>query len=204
MPRRVVALLLVGLTVAAFTGCGGDDDSADATNLTQAANLPTTTESGRVRDYTDAIAVVILAQAGFESVSKADARCAAGGVVRAIGVDRLHQLGLSAQTIANSKQLPKLEGSLTDAQATAVTNALLDCIDFGRVIASQIEAGSKAAFHATDAQVACINGKVENNADVRKSIASAYTGEAAPPVDILSLAASCLPPDALGTPTPTS
>ena len=206
MVRRFGALLLVGITLAACAACGGDDDNSDATKLTQAGNGPTTTESGPIggtaRDYTDAIAVVILAQAGFESVSKTDARCAAAGVVGAVGVDKLHQLGLSAKTIANSKQLPKLEGSLTDAQATEVANALLDCIDFGRVIAGQIEAGSTTGFRATDAQIACINTKVESNAAVREAIASSYTGATnAPAVDILGLAATCLPPSALGNPT---
>jgi hypothetical protein len=209
MRRRMVGALLVGVALASLVGCSGDDDSADATKLTQAGNLPTTTESGPIdgsaRDYTDAIAVVIMAQAGFESVSKADARCAAGGVVEAVGVTKLHQLGLSAQTIADSKQLPNLQGSLTDAQATSVANALLDCIDFGRVIANQVEAGSQSGFTATDAQVRCINDKVENNPDVRKAIASAYTGATnAPAVDILGLAAACLPADALANPTTTT
>jgi hypothetical protein len=188
---------------------GGDHDGSDATKLTQARNGPTTTESGPIggtaAEYAEAIAIVIGAQAGFESVPKADARCAAKGVVQAIGVSRLHQLGLSPGTIRDSKQLPKLEGSLTEAQATAVANSLLDCIDFGRVIASQIEAGSNNGFKATDAQVGCINDEVENNADVRKAIASAYTGAIdTPSVDILSLAASCLPIDALGNTSTTT
>ncbi len=122
--------------------------------------------------------------------------------MRAVGVEKLHQLGLSARTIAASKQLPNLEGHLTAAQATAVADALLDCIDFGRVIATQVEAGAANGFKATDAQVRCINDKVENNADVRTAIASAYTGaKNAPAVDILGLAASCLPADALANPT---
>jgi hypothetical protein len=209
MRRRVVGALLVSVALASLVGCSGDDDSADATKVTQAGNLPTTTESGPIdgtaRDYTDAIAVVIMAQAGFESVSKSDARCAASGVVQAVGVAKLHQLGLSARTIADSKQLPNLQGRLTDDQATAVANALLDCIDFGRVIAKQVEAGSQTGFTATDAQVRCINDKVENNPDVRKSIASAYTGATnAPAVDILALAAACLPADALANPTTTT
>jgi hypothetical protein len=193
--RFLVVLACCSLLFAA--ACSGDDDSATKTSTTSAA-------TGTAAQYAAAIAVAIRADRGFSSVPARDARCAARAAVAAIGLDALHRLGVSPAEVRRTRKFPQLEGKLSDAQATALTDALLGCIDFGRVIADQIEANSpNHRYRVTPSQVDCLNTKIEGDAQVRRAIANTYTGGRTPAnqqgLDILGLAAQCVPLDqALG------
>lgn len=206
MPLRLAVAIVAALVLA---GCGGDDDSASSTTApptttevraTTTSRVPATTAavpaSGTAPEYAAAIADAIRADPGFTTVPADNAQCAAEGVVDAVGVEKLRSLGLSPAQIREQAQLPQLEGNVDEREATAVTDALLRCIDFGRVIADQLEANSPVDI--TDEQVACLNDRIENNPDARNAIAQAFVGNVDtdnPGLDILALAAQCVPLD---------
>jgi hypothetical protein len=203
--RRLIAagVLVLVIVVLVASGRGGNKgrSGSGATQpsvggATTTSSLPAKPATGTVSEYTAAIAETMRADPAFASIPARDAQCAAKGVVDAVGLDTLHRLGLSPARIRAQKQLPPFAGNLNDAQANALTDALLRCIDFGRVIATQIEINTSRKV--TDAQVQCINAKVENNPAARKGIAAAYTGATKGRVDILGLASECF---TLTTPT---
>jgi len=198
-------MLFVMLVV---TSCGGDDDSASststspptseahATSTITPASTSSVAASGTAPEYVAAIADAIRSDPGFTTVPAENAQCAAQGVVEAVGLDKLQRLGLSPAQIRAQKQLPQLQGNVDEREATAVTDALLRCIDFGRVIADQLEASSP--LDITDEQVACLNDRIENNPDARTAIAQTFVGNTNPDkpgLDILALAAQCVPLD---------
>jgi hypothetical protein len=199
----------VAVVVAfALAACGGDDDSTASSTAppttearaTTTSRVPATTAavpaSGTAPEYVAAIADAIRADPGFTTVPAENAQCAAQGVVDAVGVEKLRSLGLSPAQIREQQQLPQLEGNVDEREATAVTDALLRCIDFGRVIADQLEANSPVEI--TDEQVACLNDRIENNPDARSAIAQTFVGTVDtdnPGLDILALAAQCVPLD---------
>jgi hypothetical protein len=196
-------VVLAAVCCLLLSACNGDDDSAPPST---AATTSTAVRaaSGTAAQYAAAIAVAIRADRGFSSVPARDARCAARAAVAAIGLGTLHRLGVSPAEVRRTRKFPRLEGELSDAQATALTDALLGCIDFGRVIADQIEANSpNHRYRATQPQVDCLNTKIEGDARVRRAIANTYTGGRTPAnrqgLDILGLAAQCVPlAEALG------
>jgi hypothetical protein len=142
---------------------------------------------------------VIRADEAFRSAPAQDATCAAEGVVSAVGLETLHQLGVSPAEIRDGQELPDLVGHLDEEQAQGVVDALLRCLDFGRVIGEQLAANT--GNELTDDQVQCINDRIEDDPAVRDAIVRSYTGEppaeqdAEAPVDILAVASECLPFD---------
>jgi hypothetical protein len=193
----------VAALVLASAGCGGDDDDGGARSVTSASTAQDATATtlgratGTAPEYVDAIAAVIRADEAFSAVPPQDARCAANGVVAAVGIETLHELGISPDQIREERRLPAFEGNLDEEQAQGVAGALLDCIDFGRVIGGQI--ATSVGQTLTEEQAQCINTRVEGDPGVRAAIASAYTGTpvegAAPDLDVFALAAECLPYD---------
>jgi hypothetical protein len=185
-------MLVVGvLALAPVLGaCSGDDDD-------DAASEPAT---GSAEEYVAAITAVMRADALLGSSPEKNTECAAEGVVDAVGVDTLHELGDSPEEIREQHKLPDLAGQLDDDQADGVVDALLRCLDFGRVMGQQ--AAAATGREVTDAQVECINKKVEGNEEVREAIARAYTGDGGTDADTFDLDAlvrECLPAETTGT-----
>jgi hypothetical protein len=190
----VFASLLILVLIGLVLGGGGLFGGSDNKTTQPTTTVPPRPATGSASAYAAAIAVTIRADPGFTTVPKKDALCAGSGVVKAVGLDTLHRLGLSPQQIREQKQLPPLAGSLSQPQAIALTNALLRCINFGRVIATQLAAGS---VKVTDAQAECINDKIKNSPDARDAIAQSYTGEpggtSKSTLSLVTLASECIP-----------
>src|SRR4051794_14369193 len=193
------SIVIVAALVSVLAACsGGDDDRASPSSAGSTSSSAPRAATGSAADYSDAIASALRAAPGFESVSASDAQCAADGAVEAIGLDVLHGVGVSPTEIRRDGRFPEIEGKVTDAQATALADALVRCIDFGRVVADQIAGLAKLPDVRLSAkQLQCLNTKIEGNPEVRKAIANAYTGRTAAggkdEPDILALAAQCIP-----------
>jgi hypothetical protein len=216
--RRLVVLLVLCSLAFALAACGGDDDdSAKGTTTTSpsgstapAAATTTTAESGSSgggseSDYAAAITYVIESDQDFASVPDGDAECAGQKVASAVGVDTFRRLKVTPAGIRAAKVIPEMSGELDAKQAKGVTDGLLDCIDFGRLLADQFE--TSAGYKATDAQVKCLNDVVENNPDFRNAMAADFTGDTneSDKLDVFGQLGKCVPLDKiLGTPQTTT
>jgi hypothetical protein len=210
--RRLFTLLVLCSLAFALAACGGDDDdsatgtttkSGDRTSTSTADDATDSTDStsggssagGSESEYAAAIAEVIKADDDFASVSDDDAQCAGDKVASAVGVDTFKRLKVTPASIREDKEIPEMSGELSDEQAKGVTDGLLDCINFGEVLADQL--AKSAGYEATDKQVECLNDTVEKNSEFRKAMAAQFTGDddASQSFDVFGQLGKCVPLD---------
>lgn len=138
MRRHAAVLVVVTLGLAA---CGGDDDESgsDSTTATTEASGGGNEGSAPYSEYVDALTASFLDDTDGEPLTadEDEARCTAERVVRDVGRDRLEEAGLTIEALGE----PDVGDDgldLTDEEAGAMADAVLDCIDVGREFAASI------------------------------------------------------------------
>jgi hypothetical protein len=149
--RKISLLVLASVLLA--PACGGDDDDENASKTT-------TTLSAEDKHYEDVFVLSVVRDLG---VTEAEARCAAGQAIGAIGVPRLREAGVTEEMLA-AENAPATE--LTDEEAGEVADALLECADMGDVFLR--EATADAGF--TPEQLQCFADGLSDDLAYREQL----------------------------------
>jgi hypothetical protein len=147
--RGLVSVTLVVCFTAA--ACGGGDN-------------------GNKGAYVDAIAKTMEGDKDFPLEDK-DARCLAGRMVDAIGVDTIEEAGVTPEEIeADDGSFDKVGANLSEEQASKLTDAIFDggCVNMGELFASSMAAGG---LNLTDEQAKCLGDEIVKNDDFKQAFA---------------------------------
>jgi hypothetical protein len=169
-------MLLSAATALLAAGCsGGARDEADSQ-----------TEKGR--EYVDAI------MTGSEdeelNLDENQVRCAAEGWVDLYGIEGFEDAGVSPEDIravADDEGFPSLLDS-TDEQADGFVDVLVECVDFGEVIADSLAEEPDAPELSRD-QLDCIGSRLEESGEFREAMKAEFLGGEASDVDMTAVAA---------------
>lgn len=147
----LVAVLVLALGAAA---CSDSDGGAGAAS------------SGKGKEYAEALATSLTEDGS--PISESDARCTADGMVDAIGVDQLEEVGPPEDFAAGDGAVDDLE--LSEAEATGVYQAIDDCMGAKDFVLSSF------AADMSDEAVACVD---ENLSDelVKDFFVSMFQGQ---------------------------
>jgi hypothetical protein len=153
--RRLLVLVLVlalGL-IAAACGGGGEDASA----------------------LSDAIADAMMDNAGDDApIERGQAECFGDEIVETMGAERLVAVGLSVEDIEDGADPGSVD--LNDDDIDKMTNAITECIDFGRLVVDEMTAEIELSADSAD----CLADGI-NEADFIRAIAeSSFFDEALP------------------------
>jgi hypothetical protein len=132
-----MATLALMLLLAA---CGGDD----------AAKL-----SGEEQALADAMATNFAADPSL-GITPEQGTCVGNGAVTAIGMDRLTELGITADNVGDS--MDTALSQLTEAEKGQIVDVLTGCIDFGATLVAQMKAGG-----LSDTQATCIGNGLSDD-----------------------------------------
>jgi hypothetical protein len=158
--RRSIAILAVVSVVAA---CGGDDDGGGAGNGDGG-------DGGAAADTPigQALTAEFMAESEDSPIStEEEARCVSGGIVSEIGEDRLAELGVTPESIADSD----IEDvAFTAEEAGTIVDTMFDCVDVKAALATEFEAD----FGAEGAQ--CLADNLDEDL-IRDLMASSFLGD---------------------------
>lgn len=166
--RRCSLLIPIALAVA-LAGCGGGSDGPADTTVkatTTTVAEPTTTTVDLTDDYVDAFA-----ESSFEDlppgVSRADARCAAEGMVEAITPERLQELGIEPDDIEEFDDFSDFDERPSRREVRRMADAFLACVDIAPLFAELFatEFGGTTGSDVADQVIDCIEA-VMLDADV--------------------------------------
>jgi hypothetical protein len=150
MTRRVVATVIALVVLAACSSGGGSDESAPTTT--------TTAGTGDEAAYIDAVYEGLIAETSRASAD--ELRCVARAIVEGIGVDRLHEAGVTVAQVADADFEPPQ--SIADAMDAADRRAMgerLQACDIGRIVGADVSlqfASKKSPEGGPDSsEVAC-------------------------------------------------
>lgn len=157
-------LLVLAVSALVLGACGDDDDDATAGGgdggPAQAADGP----------LVDAITEAIMADAADDPdmpFSESEIRCFAGSFVGSVGADRLEELGVTPETVADT-EFDDFEW--TEAELNMAASSLTDCIDVTALLVD-----SMMQFGVSEEEATCVAEAVP--ADVFGAIvASGVTG----------------------------
>ncbi len=119
--RKVSAVLLAALLLVA-PACGDDDDGGDGA----ASDL-----SAEEQAFVDE------AMQGFEAeeaepLTEDDARCMVSSMVDRLGVERMEEVGLTAESFSSSSE--SMPSGLTEDEANGVVDGIDGCVDLHAMI----------------------------------------------------------------------
>jgi hypothetical protein len=130
----LVLVVVFGVVTAACGGGEGDDGAA----------------------LSDAIADAMMEDAAEDSpFGREQAECFGDEVVERMGVDRLVAVGLSVEDIERGAEPGSVD--LSDEDVSNMTDAVTECIDFGRLVVDQMTADMPLSDESADCLVAGIN-----------------------------------------------
>jgi hypothetical protein len=144
---RLTRLTIAVVAAAAllFAACGGDDDDSASSNASA---------------YEQALAAAFSKRAGQAPIanSQKEADCTANKIIADVGERRLVAAGLTAEVLKSgslgSSGLPKLSAE----DASAIVDAIFECIDVGQSLGRQLVAGG-----ANAEQSKCLGNGLENS-----------------------------------------
>jgi hypothetical protein len=136
MIRKVVIGAAVGSLLLVACGSGGGNGASSA----------------KGKQYVDALVKDKSSNGLTSELTTTQARCFAGKIVDAVGVDTLEKAGITPANVASAKGLDALSGKVTKDQANKVVDALLSntCFDFGAVIRKQTPSLAKLSTDKVD------------------------------------------------------
>ncbi|MDO8390581.1 MAG: hypothetical protein Q7V57_08840 [Actinomycetota bacterium] len=156
----VAVLLLVAVGVVVFVATRGDD----------APSAASATDEGRA--YVDAMVEGTSPDSGFNAD---EARCMATSVVDQLGVDALQAAGITPETVRAAGDID-VTGLLTEAGAVTLADSVANCIDWGAMIAGQLDAEDAGI---TAEQAHCIGDKVGESELIREVFVQGFMGSTA-------------------------
>jgi hypothetical protein len=148
--KRITTLLIA--TALALTSCGGDDDSDDATGQTEATEESRSTSSTAGDDVAESeddpstLAQAFLDGLGFD-IPTTEAECAARGMVDAIGLGRLAELGESG-----AEPSPEDLGGIASALNACVSPETVEAL-LAEELATDVPPGEEAAANCLATEV---------------------------------------------------
>lgn len=165
--RRSLALSISALAMLAMgvTACGGDDGGGSGL-------------SGTAGEYADAIASEFEAdpESGVDFTDD-EARCIAGEMVDAVGVDAFEDAGIEPSDITDgTSEFSDFGQTLSDEQAADVVDAVFggDCVDFAEMMGEAFVAESGG--QVTEEQGRCMGEGFIENQDFKDAMVGMLLG----------------------------
>lgn len=159
-------MAMCGALLLAGCGGGGDDDDA-ASSGGSTTSIARTGRAGGGEpaegdeellgddEYTDALAASLEDPDNGFGGSSEEARCAAEAIVDEIGAQRMQEAGVTEAQLNSSENLGS---DLTEAEATTVADAVIECVDLAAAYASGFAGGEPSAD-----QTACVAQRFDDD-----------------------------------------
>jgi hypothetical protein len=182
-PALIAAAAALSLLAAACGGGGSGDAESTTTAIPSTSSSSTTTTStpdGGARDEYVAAFAEFFGSDAPPGVTEADIACAAEGMVDAIGVDRLVELGITPDDLANATDFSDFDEQPTLDEARAIVDAIYECIDIAAVFAGFIAAELQGALGGGEPEadlLDCFGSALGDEATLRDFLARSLLGE---------------------------
>jgi hypothetical protein len=182
MLKRSMAVVLA---LAIVAGACGDDDGGELSTAEAAVS--------------DAIVAGMMEGGGSDNPfqDEQSARCVADGIVRDLGIDRLAEVGLTAESDTPEAAF----AAMSDDEIEGIIDVAFGCIDVEEELASQFATDGVSMDSAR-----CLAGELNQTGFFRSAFRAGMTGDSSydPTTDpeflssMIEAATNCLTPEELG------